>query len=72
MLKLAREKPKLDLLSETRCKEREIRYVNFIDLVARFAWQQWDSFIDYASARLANVKNIIKKKKSQKLNAFGI
>lgn len=35
----------------------------FIDLVARFAWQQWDSFIDYASARLANVKNIQKKKK---------
>ena len=34
----------------------------FIDLVARFAWQQWDSFIDYASARLANVKNIQKKK----------
>lgn len=35
----------------------------FIYLVARFDWQQWDSFIDYASARLANVKNIKKKKK---------
>lgn len=69
MLKLAREKPKLDLLSETRCKEREIRTLcKFIDLVARFAWQQWDSFIDYASARLANVQNIKQKKKKSRRN----
>lgn len=37
----------------------------FIDLVARFAWQQWDSFIDYESARLADVK-ILKKRKSRR------